>query len=287
MSGPARSARDLGPDDLVWDYFCRGRDEPMVDRVRAAAAAGCDGVGIYLGAWARLRDDRAALDELDAALDETGLVIANIEVVRGWCSPDGPTDECLRMEALAWELADRFGCRYLQAIGDFTGTVEQASAGLASLCDRAADHGLLVGVEAVPRMTNIDSLGLAHRIVAGAERDNAGLCVDSWHLTRSTNDPSDIDALDGSRVFATQFNDGPVAPTIDDYYTDTLTTRVPPGDGEFRLVEMVQALDRIGSRAPIGIEVPSTALWDCPIDEAARRTVGGMREVLARARAGE
>lgn len=256
----------------------------MLARVHAAAEAGYAAVGMYLGAWAAMREDPGAVDELEQALDQTGVVIANIETLRGWASPDRSDEHGIHAEALAFEIADRFGCRYAQAIGDYTGSVAEASAGFAALCDRAADHDLLVGIEAVPSMTNIDNLTLARQIVDGADRDNAGICFDSWHLTRSTNDLDELRALDGSKVFATQFNDGTVEPVIADYYTDTLASRVAPGEGEFRLVEMVQTLDAIGCTAPIGLEVPSTRLWEVPIDDAATTCAEAMRRILAEAR---
>lgn len=285
-TGPAArpSARGLGPDALIWDHFSRPRHDDVVARIHAAAAHGYAGIGLYVGAWEVLRADPAALERVDEALDTTGLVVANIEVARGWASPDHADETCLRTEAFAYEMADHWDCRYLQVIGNYTGTVEEASVGFGSLCDRAGDHGLLVGIEWVPSMTNIEDAATAMRIVLGADRPNGGLCFDSWHLTRSTNDLGDLRALPGEKIFATQWNDGTVAPQHPDYLHDCLTNRVPPGQGEFRLVEMVRILDAIGSRAPLGLEVCSAALWAAPVDEAARASAEGMRAVLATAR---
>lgn len=262
----------------------RSRDESMLSRVQPAADAGFSAIGIFLSAWLDLRRDPDEVAEFEEALVATDVVLANIETIRGWAAPDRPTDACLAMEAVAWEIAERFECRYLQVIGDYEGTLAEASAGFGALCDRAGEHGLLVGLEPVPQMTNIDTLALAAEIVERADRDNGGICFDSWHFTRSTNDIADIDALSGARIMSTQWNDGTIAPAIDDYYTDTLASRVIPGDGEFQLVEMIQALDRIGATAPMGLEVPGTALWEAPIDDAAASAADAMRSLLAQAR---
>lgn len=211
-------------------------------------------------------------------------MIANIEVVRGWASPDRANEACTSQEALAFEMADRFGCRYLQAIGSYTGSVAEAAAGFASLCDRAADHGLLVGLEWVPSLTNIESAAVADAIVSEADRPNGGFCFDSWHLTRSTNDLDDLRRLDGAKIFATQFNDGTILPQHPDYLEDCLTNRVPPGRGEFALAEMIRILDRGGSIAPIGLEVCSQQVSESPVDTAAQLAADGMRSVLSRAR---
>lgn len=279
------TARDLGPDAMVWDHFSRPRQDDVVARIHAAARAGYDGIGIYVGAWESLRDDPAAVERVDAALAETGLVIANIEVARGWASPDRPDETCQRTEALAYEIADHWGCRYLQVIGNYTGTLVEAAVGFGSLCDRAGEHGLLVGLEWVPSMTNIETAATAVQIVLDADRPNGGLCFDSWHLTRSTNNLDDLRSMPGEKVVATQWSDGTVLPQNPDYLQDCLTNRVPPGDGEFRLVEMARILAEIGSEAPVGIEVCSSSLWAAPVDEAARLSADGMRRVLAAASA--
>ncbi|MEC8974600.1 MAG: sugar phosphate isomerase/epimerase family protein [Actinomycetota bacterium] len=252
----------------------------MADRVYAAHKTGYDAIGIHLGAWAYMQEHPEDLERFDQALDETGLPVANIETLRGWASPSGPDSNCHRMEEDVWNIADKYESRYVQVIGDYTGTIEEAAEGFGSLCDRAAEHGLLVGLEAVPEMTNIGTLGLAHEIVDRANRSNGGLCFDSWHLTRSTNNPDDLLKIPGDRIFSTQWNDGPLEKVFDDYYTDTLATRLPPGKGEFSLQRMIISIQTIGSSAPIGLEVPSKELWECPITEAAAVSINGMRSLL-------
>jgi sugar phosphate isomerase/epimerase len=281
----ARNARELGPNDLIWDHFSRPRKDDVVARIHAAASAGYAGIGLYVGAWESIRSDQAAIARVDEALDQTGLCIANIEVARGWASPDCADDMCTQIESLAYEMADHWGCRYMQVIGDYTGTISQAAVGFRQLCNRSADHGLLVGIEWVPQMTNIETAALAAAIVTEADHPNGGLCFDSWHLTRSTNNIDDIAALPGDKIFATQWNDGTIVTQHPaDYREDCLMNRVPPGDGEFQLLAMMQALDAIGSTAPLGLEVCSTSLWAAPVTDAARASAEGMRRLLAAAR---
>jgi sugar phosphate isomerase/epimerase len=121
-------------------------------------------------------------------------------------------------------------------------------------------------------------------VVERADRANAGFCVDSWHLTRSTNNPADILTLPGERVFCIQLNDGPIVADDPDYYTDTISNRVAPGGGEFALSEIIGNLDAIGASCPLSLEVCSTALWELPIEEAAAAVADGMRSVLSQAR---
>jgi sugar phosphate isomerase/epimerase len=280
----AMRARDLAFPDLVWSHFSRPRFGAFDERVAAAAVAEMKGIGLYVFEYERLRKEegRSAADVREV-LDRHGIVIADAEVLRGWWATDGPEHaDCLRMEALAWEMADEFGIRYVQAIGPFACELDQAVAGFAGLCDRAAEHGLLVGIEWLP-YTNIANADDARAIVEAADRPNGGYCVDIWHHTRGADDLEMITALDPARVFAIQMNDGMLSPALDDYKIDCLANRLPPGAGEFDCVGFIRTLCEMGVDAPISLEVCSTDLWDAPADVAARAAADGMRGVLREA----
>jgi sugar phosphate isomerase/epimerase len=279
-----RAARELRWPDLVWDHFSRPRFGGFDERVAAAAEAGFAAIGLFVDEYARLRDEEGrTAAELAAQLDDHGLVLADIETVRGWCDDDGgPSAECRRLEGLAYELADATEARYLQAIGPYRGTIDEAAAAFGALCDRAAEHGLLVGIEWLP-FTNIATAADAHTIIEGAGRANAGYCADIWHHRRGTNDDAMLRCLDPERVFAIQMNDGPMQPNLDDYKEDCMRFRVPPGEGELDAVGFVRLLAAMGVVAPISLEVCSTELWAAPASDAARQAADGMRRVLAAA----
>ena len=277
-------ARQLAFPDLVWSHFSRPRFGDFDRRVAAAASAGMAGIGLYVFEYARLRDDeQRSPADIRAVLDDHGLVLADAEVIRGWWATEGePHDEAQRIEALAWEMADEFGIRYLQAIGPYECSLEQAADGFGNLCDRAAAHGVLVGIEPLP-YTNIASATDARAIVAAAGRANGGYCVDIWHHTRGPNGLDEITALEPERVFAIQMNDGALQPALDDYKIDCLANRVPPGHGEFDCIGFIKALVGMGVTAPISLEVCSTELWSQPAEVAARAAADGMRDVLREA----
>jgi sugar phosphate isomerase/epimerase len=284
MTPDGRSARQLGWPDLVWSHFSRPRFGQFDERVAAAAAAGCAGIGLYVFEYERLRHEEGRSPaDIRAVLDRHQIVLADAEVAVGWWATDGPLyDKGRTAEALAFEMADEFGVRYLQAIGSYECGFDQAVDGFAGLCDRAAEHGLLVGIEWLP-YTNIADAAETQRIVQAADRPNSGYCADIWHHVRGANDLAMIRALEPERIFAVQMNDGPLTPTLDDYKPDCLQFRVAPGEGDFDCVGFVRTLIEMGVDAPISLEVCSTVLWDGPIDAAARRAVDGMRRVLAEA----
>jgi sugar phosphate isomerase/epimerase len=283
-------ARQLGWPDLVWSHFSRPRFGDFEQRVAAAASAGFAGIGLFVGEYARLRDEeQRAPADIAAVLDRHGMVLADAEVARGWwASPGGEHDaqfnEARRLESLAFEMADHFGVRYLQAIGPYDCELQQAVDGFGALCDRAAEHGLLVGIEWLP-YTNIATAADAQQIVAGADRPNGGYCVDIWHHTRGANDVTMLAALEPERIFAVQMNDGTLQAADPDYKADCLSNRVAPGAGEFDCVGFVRLMQELGVTAPISVEVCSSELWSQPADVAAAAAADGMRRVLEEASA--
>jgi sugar phosphate isomerase/epimerase len=269
-------------DQLVLSHFSLARHHDIADRVASAAAAGFDAIGLYIGDFARLRAaDR--LGELDELLAAHRMPLTDIEVLRGWGTEDPGDERSSQLEADAWEMADRYGCRYVQAIGPVVDDLADAARRFGALCDRAADHGLVVGLEYLP-FTNVRDADTARAIVEAADRPNGGLCVDIWHQTRGSNDVAQLRRLQGHQVVGIQMSDGPLVPRIpDDYVDDCLRTRVPPGEGEMDAVGFVVELLRIGVSVPWQLEVCNDAAWDTSGLDHVRASAAGMRRVLAEA----
>jgi sugar phosphate isomerase/epimerase len=276
--------KTMNGNDIVLSHFTLDRFHPIEQRIEAAAKAGLSAIGMYARQYEQLRDAGRAPGELKNMLDAAGLCIAEIEVVSGWAGDDAAQQKGREIEELAFEMADAFGCRYLQAIGTYTGTIADAARKFGRLCDEAADHGLQVGIEFLP-FTNIYDAADAQRIAEAADRPNGGLCVDIWHHTRGSNNLALIEALPGELVKAIQVSDGTIEPVHSDYYTDCLANRHPPGEAEFDLRGFIQTLDRIGADVPWSLEVCSAEGWANPdTNDWIARCVNGMRSCLAAAR---
>jgi sugar phosphate isomerase/epimerase len=243
--------------ELVLSHFSLPRAHPIHDRVRLAAAAGFDGIGLYVGNYAQLEADGFAPHGLRDLLAEHSMRLREIEVIPGL----GLGAET--REAIAWRMADEFGCRYVQVIGPSGPDIAAAGRIFGALCDRAADHGLVVGLEFVP-FTDIVTVDDARRIVEAADRPNGGICVDIWHHERGLRDLAAIAALPGELITGIQLSDGTRVPQEPDYYTDCLANRCAPGDGEFDFAGFLDAVTSTGTTAPWSLEVCSTAGWADP-----------------------
>lgn len=275
--------RDLGPEDLVLSHFSLGRNHPLDDRIHSAGAAGFAGIGLFAGQYRQLRDGGLSVGQLRDLLDESDVCLAEIEVLAGWGAAS-PPDAYWEFEAAVWELVDAFESRYVQAIGPHEGSIADAAVRFGQVCDRAAEHGAVVGLEFLP-FTNIVDAADALTIVEAADRPNGGVCVDIWHHARGANDLDLIRAIPPALIAGIQMSDGPAQPELADYKDDCLRHRVPPGAGEFGAVEFVRTLIELGAEVPWSLEVCNDHVWGQPGADHVRRAADGMRRVLDQARA--
>jgi sugar phosphate isomerase/epimerase len=149
------------------------RHADMSERLRAVSAAGFTGLGL------RLADHRASglsTRELRAGLDAHGLRLLEMEHLWDWADP---THDQAEHETAA--LVARFG----------------------ALCDRAAEHGVLVALEFMP-FTTIRTLPEAWHIVCAADRANAGVLIDLWHWRRTSATLDDLAAVPTDRITSLQ-----------------------------------------------------------------------------------
>lgn len=274
----ARNPHELNNADLILNHFSLEREQPIVQRIELAAKAGFAGIGMFVGQYAALEADGFAPNGLRDLLDGHGVCLAEIEVVPGLGQDGSGNGAAAEVEAIGWRMADEFGCRYMQVIGPAALPIAEAGRAYAALADRAADHDLVLGLEFLP-FTDIVTIHDALRIIEAADRPNAGMCVDIWHLTRGELDLAAVAGMPGEMITGIQMSDGTRVPENPDYYTDCLTNRVAPGDGEFDVAGFVAAVRSTGTTAPWALEVCSAAGWADPVGHVAR-IADGMRRFL-------
>jgi len=218
-----------------------------------------------------------------------GLVVAELDPAWWWTPgaegfsiPDelDPVEVFRYDEAELFRIADLVGARSLNAADVLGGRwgVDEGAEAYAALCDRAAEHGLIVHLEWLA-WSRIPNLATAWEIVRSADRPNGGLNVDMWHCARTGTTSEDLLAIPGDRVLAIQIDDGP-ALAEEDLVEATLHDRLLPGEGAFDLVGYLRALRTIEAVAPIGIEVFSDDLHALGPLDAARRAAEATRNVL-------
>jgi len=283
----------MGPDDLV---LCSGtlpRGIRFAERLSAAAGAGFTAVSMWGRDYAAARAEGLSDADMRSMLADHGLQMAELDPAWWWLpgasevhiAPELDSEEVFRFgESELFAIADAVGGRSVNAVDVFGGSwdIEAAAEALAGLCRRAAEHDLLVHIEWLP-WSRIPDLRTALAIVRMADQPNGGVNVDAWHLVRSGTDLAELRSVPGRLILGIQLDDGPLEAEAN-LVDATLHHRDLPGEGQFDLPAIVQALLDTGTTAPIGVEVFSDALHELPAGEAARRAAHATRQVVDQAR---
>ncbi len=266
-------------------------DAPLERRLQAAVAGGFDGLSLWARDVERARADGHSDADIRAMFAHYGIEVAELDPVWSWLPGsdiDVPpaNDPMGVMQAKVDDflaLADAVGGRSLNACDIMGGSwsIEDAAQAFAGLCDRAADHGLLVQLEFLP-WSRIGDLATAEQIVRLADRPNGGVMLDAWHFFRGAPDFEALRSVSGDLLTGIQLNDAARQPEAD-LMVDSMDFRRLPGEGDFDLAALVRVLTDIGAAAPRGIEVFSAALRERDPVETGQRAGEALRKTLQQA----
>jgi sugar phosphate isomerase/epimerase len=187
-------------------------------------------------------------------------------------------------EADFFRIADALGARTLNVIQMGSEMVPngQVIDSLASLCERAKHHGLIVSVEFLP-WSPIPNLGQALELVNATGQTNCGVNIDTWHHFRSGGTIEQLAALNPASIAAIQLNDVAARPW-DNLLEETMLGRLLPGEGCSNTAAVLKAFEQAGVEVPINIEVFSSELQQLPPEQVALKAAESMRRVMSQAK---
>ena len=212
--------------------------------------------------------------EVERRLADTGVKVLDVEIFR--LKPDTRIGD---YEA-AIAAAARLGASELLLAGTDPDAARLTDA-FAAFCDLAGSYGLGANLEFMP-WTDVKDLRQAARIIERAGRDNAGMLIDPFHLSRSRSRIEDIATVPPSQLHFMQFCDVPAAipPTLDEILAEARAERLFPGDGGVDLLGLLRAVPR---DLPLSLEVPMhTLAQTVGATERARRALAATQTLLAR-----
>lgn len=174
--------------------------------------------------------------------------------------------------AVAVPFFDEGSIPYPQVVEDF-----------GRFCDIAARYGIEIHIEFIP-FWGVPDLPGAAAIVAAADRGNAGIVVDTWHLQKGSRDfPRDMEllrTLPGRWLKHVQLADADRAAHAETLAGDVMFRKFP-GEGELALAEMVAIIAAKGGLASIGPEVVNAGLAGMPLAEIGEQAGRTTRNLLA------
>jgi sugar phosphate isomerase/epimerase len=208
--------------------------------------------------------------ELRARTDATGVAVTNVEFFV--LTPEVEIESFRPAVELGAEIG---GGRLVTLVHDTDRA--RATDSLARLCALAAEHGLEVGIEFMPRAPGCPTIEAASELVRRVDAANLGFAVDPLHLVRSGGTPADVAAQPAELFAYAQICDG-LDFAVGPDYREEVFERALPGEGVFPLAAFVDALP---AATPVDVEVPSRNGLP-PLDRA-RRAAAAARTFLGRA----
>jgi sugar phosphate isomerase/epimerase len=261
------------------------------ERIAAAVAGGFRVISLFPRDYREARTSGLSDADMRAQLEDAGIGVAVVDPYTEWWSGSSPPKDASGVMLSYGATAEEEMFAITVALGapsvnclEFWGVPVPAEAGaeaFASACDRAAERGLRLHLEAMP-YSGIPDLAASWEMVRLADRPNGGLLVDSWHHYRGPGDNALLASVPGEKVFAVQLADGPPEP-VGALSEDSMLRRRLPGEGAFDIVGLLRMLEEIEARPSMGIEVFSEELNALAPQEAGRRSGETMRAVLGEA----
>ena len=177
-------------------------------RLEAASAGGYAGIGLRPSHYQTARAEGRSDADLRQMLEDHGLELTEIGFLADWWESGDRAARSRAHEDQLYRLKESLGGRHMMLIGGpLREPVDLIAEHFAAVCDRALDHGLLVGLEFLP-WTDTAAAGLAWRIAQASGRQNGGVVLDTWHHFRGAADNDLTRAIPTNRVVAIQLSDG-------------------------------------------------------------------------------
>jgi sugar phosphate isomerase/epimerase len=110
---------------------------------------------------------------------------------------------------------------------------------------------------------SIADLPSALAAVEYVDRDEISLLIDTMHVARFGATADDLRSVPAHRIGYIQLSDTMLQPRMKNYAEEAMYERMPPGDGELPLADMLAALpdDRV-----VGLEIPMRSRAESGVD---------------------
>jgi sugar phosphate isomerase/epimerase len=243
-----------GPEYSAWDFR---------DRVAAIVRAGFKGMGWWHADLERTRE-HYSYKQIKQILADHGIKYLELEFIIDWFAKGENRKASNKRRKLLLKAAEQLGARHIK-IGNFVDQpvpMDRLVEEFAKLCKEAADAGTHIVFELIPWVTP-GTLRDALTMVKTAGATNGGLMLDLWHLHSLKVPNSEIEQLPLPYVKGVELNDGPAVLANDGTWVDkTVNHRQLCGNGVFDIRGFIQALDKVGYKGPIGLEVLNKDMRD-------------------------
>ncbi len=283
-SAPKRYQDGISPWPLVMNTSTI-RPASLEDKLRVTAAAGWDGIELWINELEDYEKGGGSLKELGQRIKDMGLYVPNI--IGLWdampSTPEG-FEASLPATRERMRRSSEVGSLHVAAIPapdreDFD--LKWGAEMYRELMRIGReDYGLAVAFEFVGFMKGVHRLGQACAVALDANDDKACLIMDTFHLFRGGSGFNALGLIQGTLIANFHFNDVPEDVPREEQGDEH---RLYPGDGILPLTQVLKSLKAIGYHKALSLEIFKREYWEQPPDQVAADGLRKTRECIAAA----
>jgi 4-hydroxyphenylpyruvate dioxygenase len=227
----------------------------LAEKLEAIAAAGFTGVEIFESDLLSFNGTPRDVRRMVASL---GLRIVTFQPFRDFEGmPEPQRGRTFARAERKFDLMGELGCDLLMICSnvapDSLGGIDRAAADFHELGERAHARRIRVGFEALAWGRHISDYRDAWEVVRRADHPAIGLTLDSFHILSRKIDLGAIRSIPADRIVLVQLAD---APWLDmDVMSWSRHFRCFPGQGDFPLLDFLDAVGSTGYRGILSLEV--------------------------------
>lgn len=160
--------------------------------------------------------------------------------------------------------------------------IDSVQASLVQAAARAGEQGMRLALEFQASASFGNNLQTAVALVAEAGSPHLGICFDVFHYYLGPSKLEDFAYLNEQNLFHVQLSDLAGAPR--ELAADA--DRILPGDGDFQLQPILEALRGVNYRGYVSLELMNPQIWRVPARQLSEIGMTALRTLLGQASMG-
>lgn len=251
------------------------------DRVKAAKAAGYEGIGLRAETYVDALNEGLTDQDILDILAKYDIAVTEVEYIVQWAEEKRSYEQKYK-EQMCFHMCRLFNVGHINCGLMENYSIEYTAQKLKELCGRAGD--LIIGVEPMP-YSGLPDFDKAYAVVEASGCENAMLILDTWHWVRADQPYRKLTAQQVAKVISIQINDAYERPYASAILRDeSMHDRLAPGTGAKDTAGFVKMIKDAGiSPKVIGVEVISDAILSQGLDYASEHTFKHTVKVLEEA----
>jgi len=261
----------------------RGHNLDLPEEMKLTAAAGYDGIEIWMRELNVYLEKGGSLEEIKHAAQDLGLTIESAIAFPRWIvNDDAERQQALEQIKVEMDMLRQINCFRIAAppVGATTGSLDLRAAAdrYAAILDIGNEMGVLPQLEVWGFSANVHTIGQAFYIAAESGHTDACLLLDVYHLYRGGSPFNALQLLDGAALHMFHMNDYPEIPPRDQLKD---SHRVYPGDGVAPFADIIRFLHAKGKPIVLSLELFNKDLWAQEVGTVLETGLAKMRTVVS------